>query len=163
MSVITDPETTRRYKCEILGCNGIHIPNLPLLRKVYEFISDHPEEWNQQHWGWREVEDVNLPGEVAIEIIGNLCKTSYCFAGHAVNMTGWKFELDNGCLLEDGEEELVFVNRQEDSSSIEDAAIHELGLTGAESSYLFNADNSLTYIREFCEELAELVGEKFLG
>lgn len=47
------------------------MPNIELLDKVLKHIEDHPETWNQKDWR---------------------CGTSYCFAGHAAVLSGWKPE-----------------------------------------------------------------------
>src|SRR5690348_5458725 len=44
------------------------MPNIELLEKVLKHIEDNPETWDQGNWR---------------------CGTSYCFAGHAVLLSGW--------------------------------------------------------------------------
>ncbi len=45
------------------------MPNIELLNKVLKHIEDNPGTWDQRVWR---------------------CGTSYCFAGHAAVLSGWK-------------------------------------------------------------------------
>lgn len=53
-------------------------PNVPLFRKVVEHIEAHPNEWNQDWW-------VHQHGGVEE---GEICGTTFCFAGWALKLTG---------------------------------------------------------------------------
>lgn len=93
--------------------------NAPLMQKVLDHITAHPEEWNQDTWGTKDA-----------------CGTSHCFAGHAVSITGHKFVWD---MLEGGDNVAAMV----DVGLISDVAREELGLNLFQSLSLFYYDNTL--------------------
>lgn len=54
-----------------------HGVNVPLLRKVLEHITEHPEEWDQTVWARPTA-----------------CGTAYCVAGWAVTMAGLTVDME---------------------------------------------------------------------
>jgi len=97
--------------------------NVPLLRKMLEHITAHPEEWDQDTW--------------ASESETSTCGTSFCLAGHVVNSLGhplvWRENLDHTAYcLADGQ-----------LRTIESVAIHALGIDNHDADCLFAASNSL--------------------
>ncbi len=89
--------------------------NIPLLRKVLDHITEHPEEWEQDLWAMRRE-----------------CGTSFCVAGHAAVMAGHQIRWDDGVATHTTEH-----------ATIRAVATRELGLTNLQSLRLFNADNTL--------------------
>lgn len=109
--------------------------NVPLLRKVLEHITEHPDEHDQRKWAIRGGR-------------GQDCGTAMCVAGHAVAMTGheiaWPTWNDNG----NGYNSSVARHTRDRGSdgwprSIEDVAREELGLSQTESEWLFMGSNTL--------------------
>jgi hypothetical protein len=85
--------------------------NWPLLWKVYDHIVAHPEEWNQSFYANR-----------------TSCGTTFCFAGHAVNMVHevtWP------------EHAFPLINNGPPGRIIPNVAAEELGLTSSETTELF--------------------------
>lgn len=54
-------------------------PNVPLLRKVWEYVKDEPDDYDQREW-------------VKQQHLGTTCGTTYCFAGHALALSGHTLE-----------------------------------------------------------------------
>lgn len=119
--------------------------NVPLLRKVLEHITEHPNEHDQTEWATR-VED---------------CGTTMCVAGHAVAMTGyeiiWPAHSGTAATCE----------RDGDlwGRSIEGAAMEELGLSSDQADQLFSGVNTLEGLWHIashltCDEIK--VPERFL-
>lgn len=94
--------------------------NVPLLRKVLEYVSEHPEEWYQNVW----VQKLR-------------CGTAGCIAYHAVATLGYNPIFDND----------EFIGRVEAPDGhavvISDAAADVLGLDEMRSEKLFDACNDL--------------------
>lgn len=137
---------------------GEPIPNLPLLRKVYDWArveSRRPEalsEWNQGVWRW--VKPRAKVGE---------CGTVMCLAGYT-------------CQLEDpnwlGLSAYLYARDYDDPDHVEhhtsralvmapERARVLLGLTRYEAHRLFAGGNDIARIRTLCEEIAERAGEEF--
>lgn len=99
--------------------------NIPLLRKTLEYITAHPDEWEQGVWGKRVWQ-------------GNVCRTSHCLAGHAVVLNGdelsWTLNRYNG---------VRFACLNDAPMSIRDRAQELLGLTYYQAGQLFESANSL--------------------
>lgn len=93
--------------------------NVPLLRKVLDHITAHPEEHDQQSWG-----------------IKTSCGTAYCVAGHALAMSGvdfrWEYQLGAVRAIYTAEGEDVF-----------EAGRQILGLDFEGADDLFESSNSL--------------------
>lgn len=110
--------------------------NVELMQKVLDHITAHPKEWNQASWANRWS-----------------CGTSFCFAGHAANMTGHNFiwDFDGGAIAVEVEagtrafevERATRASEVEGNVAIALAAREELGLTVQQAAVLFNGDNSL--------------------
>lgn len=121
--------------------------NVPLLRKVLEHITEHPNEHDQTDWATR-VED---------------CGTTMCVGGHAVAMTGYEIVwpsdhryIGSATCKKDGD---VW------GRSIEGAAMEELGLSSDQADQLFNGNNTLQGLWHIashltCDEIE--VPERFL-
>lgn len=54
-----------------LATNGYREPNLPLINKIMDHVLAHPETHRQASYA-----------------VKSECGTAYCFAGHAVHMSG---------------------------------------------------------------------------
>lgn len=96
--------------------------NVPLMRKVLEHISEHPEEHDQGTWAERTA-----------------CGTTMCMAGHAVVMAGhqisWPGTLDDESSADFVTEPIVVDN--ETTRRIPAVAAHELGLTEEQKDAFF--------------------------
>ena len=138
--------------------------NIPLLRKVFEHISDHPEDWRQAYWG--SLTDASLvagqdPQEFSSEDfwghpmtfqaipVAPTCGTAMCFAGWAVCMDDPKarllilrgsYEADE-VLLGDGQVMDISKRAQE-----------VLGLHREEADRLFSGGNTLDEIERTLRE-----------
>ncbi len=86
--------------------------NDELIDKVIDYIREHPEEWNQDVWGFKAP-----------------CGTEACFAGHALLLSGYTFEHGfrdpEGCSI----------------WGVPDTARELLGVTDDQSRLLFYAVN----------------------
>ncbi len=107
--------------------------NVELLRKVLEFITEHPDEWEQAEWLSRST-----------------CGTAGCVAGWAVVMDGQEIEwepdvLDNGLTG-------YRASGTKQGLRIDDAAREALGLTPFEASEMFMAYNDLPYLWHLARE-----------
>lgn len=96
--------------------------NVPLLRKVLEHITAHPEEHDQEVWG----------------ISGPACGTKFCLAGHVVQATGhqlvWMDPLDWEREVYGAEAALAVVD---DWRTVPAVATEELGLDADQEQGLF--------------------------
>lgn len=128
--------------------------DIPLARKTIEHIEAHPEEHNQGAW-------VTTRTEFRETGVTPACRTAYCFAGHAVVLSGGEFaQYDDG-------EDFVFVhgpitaqyrqNKAYGGIHIADYAQHVLGLAPGEASRLFFANNTVEDLRGMVTSL-ETVG-----
>ena len=114
-------------------CGGPDWPalNVPLLTKVMDHIDAHPDEHDQDVWARRL--DAASP-----------CGTTYCFAGHAVNMTlapGERFLFLN----HDYPSPIAFSVRLGPAGirDVPDLARERLGLSRGEALALFQSDPDL--------------------
>lgn len=155
--------------CPIEDCDSDHVPNMPLLRKVYEEIVHNPENWRQSNWV-----TATLTTEARVALIGARelpatvleqqwhCGTAYCFAGHAAVMSGWQPLVEayqySGTVVAG---EMATHADHDEKHYIEDVAQHELGLTDDEADNLFAAGNDIDDILMYCNEIAERAGETF--
>lgn len=118
--------------------------NVPLLRKVLEHITEHPEEHSQHVWAARSD-----------------CGTTMCVAGHAVSMTGHDMMYSSlgaygeavGCTDKDGV-----------AYSIQAAAAKELDLSPSQASGLFHGANTLGALWRIANHITDEieVPERFL-
>lgn len=95
--------------------------NIPLLRKVLDHVTAHPEEHNQSMWGVR-----------------TSCGTAYCIAGHALVMSGVQLGWEDTA---DGYG-YATVDVTKDGEQIHDAARRVLGLDDVQAYLLFDPNNS---------------------
>ena len=127
------------------NCFGINpldpppVKNVPLARKVMEFIREHRNQHNQSVWSSkRDVFDVQKgrylnSSELALD---TECGTTACFAGWACVL--------NGDLTYADEKVVVSGKRGEADAvleSIPQRAVDVLGLTANEAARLFYADD----------------------
>jgi hypothetical protein len=96
---------------------------LPLLRKVLEHVSAHPDEHDQDYWGHRTD-----------------CGTTRCIAGWTTYFSGYQ-ETDWGPLLWAGGDGLSAVEKDGRTTSVAWAAQTLLGLSYEEADELFYAEN----------------------
>jgi hypothetical protein len=104
--------------------------NVPLLRKVLEHVTAHPEEWEQGQWGIQ---------------VDTACGSAHCVAGHAAMMAGakpvWNVHartMENVTIPETGEAKSVFRY-----------AAEVLGLSDAQGMRMFDAFNTLPKLWQF--------------
>jgi hypothetical protein len=118
--------------------------NVPLLRKVLEYVSEHPEEWDQRAWmQWRP-----------------RCGTTGCVAYHTLALLGYTAvfkgpEVTGWAKSPDGR-----------SVSIPIAAADALGLDPIRRSMLFDGANTLADLWMFAAEFTDgeiTVPEEFQG
>lgn len=108
--------------------------NVPLLRKTLEFVSEHPEEWNQRTWGY------NFP-----------CGTVGCFAHHACRLSGAEFVDAQHVLAAPGDpRDRIFVHLGKRVVHVSDRARRALGV---ENANLFGGANTLGDLREMVRVL----------
>lgn len=110
--------------------------NVPLMRKVLEHITEHPEEHDQQSWAEKTA-----------------CGTTYCMAGHAVLMAGHEIAwsaIAGVYLEEDGADRVTEPIETSESFTqyIPHVAAHELGIDHMQASMLFYDS---TYLEELWE------------
>jgi hypothetical protein len=99
--------------------------NVPLLRKTLEYITEHPEEHDQEMWGLK-----------------TRCGTTYCLAGHAVQLAGHEIAWPPPCCPEcDGREKAAYLCA--DGRDIAEVAREELGLARDQAWCLFNSGKTL--------------------
>lgn len=111
--------------------------NVELMQKVLDHITNHRDEWDQTAW--------------ATKTSFSSCGTAYCFAGHAVHMTGHELawsKQQNG--------QAVFVKWEQGDDPGEHAisyvAKEELELAGWQAAALFDSDNTLPMLYEYASE-----------
>lgn len=104
--------------------------NIPLIRKVMEYLTAHPEEHDQLVWAQRTP-----------------CGTTACMAGHTVLLTGgqflWSGDQADYCILPGDD----FVARHE----VDDAAQDALGLTTTQAVTLFYECDTLDELWRYVE------------
>lgn len=117
------------------------MPVMPLIRRVLNQIDAHPETWDQQWFG-----------------IKTECGTAFCFAGHAVVLSGraepkWTD-------YNDGEDVLpVWFTAGDNDERVDVLAANVLGLTDEEQLALFDVMNSRDDLEFICREIAARAGE----
>ena len=133
----------------------VHIPNVPLMRKVLDTIRADPSSWWQRSWGISSVElspsmyDAETDTVVTSLFATTKCGTAFCFAGHALQTT------DDPVKLEPG----TSSHYTQSGESIRQAAMHELGLLECEGDALFAAENEFDDLKRICRDLAAKVGD----
>ena len=108
-----------------------YTPNVPLLRKVLEHITAHPEEWNQEWWAVKSTE--------------SSCGTACCVAGWTVSWAGHGFQWDS-----EGRSSVYL--KEDDMRSIPHVAQDLLGLSPQQANTLFFSGNSLQDLWELANE-----------
>lgn len=122
--MLTYDDPTSGFEDDIDDCATTeHGINVPLLRKVLEHITAHPEEHDQGVWVRR-----------------TLCETTGCIAYHTAVIAGYSIYLDgyDMCRVSTGE-------------LINDAAQRVLGLTSGQAFRLFFGNNTLRDLWRFAE------------
>lgn len=64
--------------------------NTELMLKVWNHLTEHPEDHNQRNWGERpwDIVDIHAPGdEITYE---NVCGTKMCLCGDAMLLSGYR-------------------------------------------------------------------------
>lgn len=121
-------------------------PNFPLMRKVFEHIDAHPDQWEQQTYG------------IQTEFSG--CGTAFCVAGHIANFDpevtlDWEH-------TSSGEVQLDYViNKDGSRETVHEFATKALNLTDREAGLLFSGSNSRKDLQLIAERIAHRVGERF--
>lgn len=129
--------TRRLTASEMLDDRWPPAPNLPLLRKVMDWVTEQAgkhygsSEWDQTMW-------VNGGAE---------CGTSYCVAGYVCHVSGADFI--------DGEN-VAYQGRVTGAGEL---ARQLLGLSHSESLRMFRGNNRLPDVRAVAAEVAERAGE----
>lgn len=122
-------------------------PNVDLLRDTLDYIEQHPEEWDQSTWATKK------------QATKNVCGTSFCFAGHAVNLSEQYRLVGSAYNWHTDEYEVVTTMEEADTQdrlswfaqnvktgnveSIATAARKVLNIGGNEGDYLFDGGNTL--------------------
>lgn len=137
--------------------------NAPLMRKIWEQITAHPEQWDQNFWvshpathvGVHDRSDrilgrVDLP-EVEDTFLrqteeGDFCGTAYCVAGWAVYFEGSESARNALACLAGVETDETFVDDEADEL-ISREATRLLGLSDVEAHNLFWFKNSLSDVQ----------------
>lgn len=102
-----------------------HTVNVPLLRKILEHITAHPEEWHQEWW--------------AIKTSESSCGTACCVAGWAAFLGGYSFRWGH---LQDNDKASVNVGGKA-GKTIPEIARKLLGLNQDQGTELFYSGNTL--------------------
>lgn len=103
--------------------------NVPLLTKVLDHVTAHPEEWNQTVW--------------AVE---HSCGTACCVAGWAAVMAGYELKFDGSAVCGCGCTDALDGDTASYTTTgefISDVAQRELGLTESQAKTLFSGCNGL--------------------
>lgn len=126
--------------------------NVPLLSKVLEHVTAHPEEWDQANWA-----------------VQRDCGTTYCVAGWTVAMTGhdidWhEYDPNDNDVLPRGVHRSVYADVHAfggytDTTGgcrayIPDVAQFELGLNYEQRKRLFKGSNDLDTLWQLAEEFS---------
>lgn len=142
--------------------------NVPLLRKVMEYIDEHPEDWEQGSWATHvpvrvdRLESLDAQGVLRwpkeqfteeVELFDHryACKTAYCFAGHAAVMSGATFKKIN-VITWNGE---LVTTPEGKTMHVRSYAKKILGLTDTQASALFFGGHSRRSLRRLVNELIE--------
>lgn len=124
--------------------------DVPLLRKVLEHVTEHPEEWRQAYWitgnlvvdgrtytgneglrRWYALEDAGM------EDRATWCGTTACLAGHvAVTVLGGVPHFSGGPTV------TSYVKLDGEVQYVQDVAQKALGLNSDQADRLFSAGNN---------------------
>lgn len=137
------------------------MPNLPALRKSYEWVMEQselpPEKRSWKQTLWRQVKTkvhwANQYGRSETE-----CGTAMCFAGHALDVAGvvWRDKDDAFTVPENLKDVLP---TGEYASSVSYTARRYLGLTEHEAGALFEGNNKVQHIRGILTHVFARAGE----
>jgi len=155
----------RQTECMVSGCDGYHVPNLPLLRKILDQIRNDPASWFQGDWATYYVQGSDVPiydeaNDYVFkggQVLEEPCKTAFCIAGHAAMLSGDPLKSEMRVIR--GVQIPLYVEETISGLSASDRAMHELGLTGAEASNLFYGVNGWSEIKRHAAQIAAVVGE----
>lgn len=136
----------------------MHEPNIPLLRKMVEWVEEQDQltenrEWYQGNWVAVDLNGMPVNWWADWEQAAGLhkvdyCGTAYCVAGKVAEMHGW----------ESVEGSSRIYNKATGAfSGVGTVARELLGLTETQSHLLFAASNTAADIRRVAETIA---GEK---
>jgi len=170
--MLTDEQIAERRSqtnCEIDGCDGAHIPNVPLMRKILDRIREDPNSWWQATWaigpgdsllgenmrvmGYDPKLDLVFETDIVreLEVRNGVCETAFCIAGHA------------SMLSEDpliwNQDTMMFDNATVSGYEPSERGQHELGLTDHEADVLFEGDNTWKDVKRMLTEYAAIVGD----
>lgn len=187
MSKLQDPHLRRELtECKVVGCDGQHTVNVPLLRKVLDQITSHPDSWDQGSWASYALPEDRYGLSDALPFASELCRNAEDFpegvlldetvlsCGSAFCVAGWAVQFTGHTMVTDSEEvnyaetygsRRVYafwvdsVGKSGNPVAISEQARHELGLSLAEARALFGASNTLPMVVGYCQALAESVGE----
>lgn len=107
--------------------------NEPLLRKTFEYIAEHPLEWDQRHWASCDISGHIITTHKAKQetqaqmLNSKACGTTMCFAGTAIWLDGAEFADAYDVVKADGT-----------YTQIADAAQKALGLHPDQADEIFN-------------------------
>jgi hypothetical protein len=127
------------------------VKNYPLLWKIYDHISAHPEEWRQQSWALKWSSKAKLEANVgwwARRESVPACGTAFCFAGHTVNIS--RPDVEFAWFRGDAKVQSTAYVKVSDGNcmGIDVLAAMELGLTEREACHLFYGSNTLQAIHD---------------
>lgn len=148
--------------CMVDGCNAPHYPDLPLLRKVVDYIKADPKSWSQENWAmrlfskWVQPRDQN--GRFAQGQRYQTCGTAMCVAGHAASLGGFQIAWDDKAQYASYVKE---TGKFDTLVTIAMAATHALGINRNEAQMLFRGRNNLGDVLRVCQGIAARVGEEF--
>lgn len=114
-------------------------PNVPLLRKVWEHVKERPADYRQEKW---------------VSLAEGSCGSAYCFAGHALLMSGHELRLQDRWTTG-----MILDGKPTDGYGVANAAAKELGLPFTVADEIFRGYNSLDTIKVLVENI---IGEELL-
>lgn len=122
--------------CEAV--TGIFKPNLPLINKVMDHIEAHPEEHNQADWAIK---------------VDHPCGTAYCYAGHAVHMSGGEMIFTDGHAVHIAEFCIMPGSENPHGRRVDDTAVDLLGISPQMAEYMFDAVRTVAELRHAVDGL----------
>lgn len=155
----------RQTVCMVPDCDGYHVPNLPLLRKILDQIRHDPASWYQGDWASIYTRGTGVPiyDEAHdyvykdAQVLEEPCKTAFCIAGHAAMLSDDPLRSEmktiNGVQIPRYDEYTI------SGLTANERAKHELGLTHEEAHHLFYGANTWDDIKFHATDIAAVVGE----
>lgn len=153
-------------------------PNLPALRKTWEWIQTETElpppvrSWHQTVWHVTRDRDEDFFAEwdrqaEALRIDLRNCGTAMCFAGHVADTAGVQWTDGDSITVDDRVRQLIGDEVLDDMGvgryfplRVEAFAATYLGLTDDEADDLFAGHNDASDIRDALERIFARAGEK---